>query len=145
MKGQNFGLMKELVPYVISGRKYVTSRVATEFRRKLVIGGRMNFFTGLRTPNCKRFGTGIVKDKIYWWIKQLPARHIIRESSILNESPLKDMDWKKFSYIEGFEEYNDFYHYFTNHPKRDLIDKVGLILFVFDFSIERLKQKELML
>jgi len=131
--------MSDLVPYVISGRKYVTSRPATEFRRKLIIGGNMNFFTGMRTPKVKRIGTGIVKDKLYWWLTQMPT---IRGNPMsvtphLWESPLEDIDWQKFAYIEGFDSYEDLYNYFTNHPKRKLIDEVGLILFVFEFSMAR--------
>lgn len=137
MKGQNFGLMKELVPYVISGRKYVTSRPATEFRRKLVIGGNMNFFTGLRTPNTKRIGTGIVKEKLYWWLHQL-----VENRANFWESPLMGKTWEEFAYIEGFNSYKELVKYFTNHPKKKLIAEVGLILFVFDFSIERLQNKK---
>lgn len=134
IRGQNFGLMPELVPYVISGRKYVTSRPATEFRKKLVIGGNMNFFTGMRTPNVKRIGTGLVKEKIHWWVKQIP---LAIDAAEMWESPIMEKNWLEFAYIEGFNDYFSFVKYFTNHPKKKLIEEVGLILFVFEFSIER--------
>lgn len=134
-RGQNFGLMPELVPYIVSGRKYVTSRPATEFRQKLVIGGNMNFFTGMRTPKVKRIGTGIVKEKIRWYLNQMPD--FLGGDWIFNESPLKGIDWNKFSWIEGFNIYTDFYDYFAKHPKRKLIEEVGLILFVFKFTMAR--------
>jgi len=140
IRGQNFGLMSDLVPYVISGRKYVTSRPATEFRRKLVIGGNMNFFTGLRTPNCKRIGTGIVKDKVYWWLHQMPITEL---SAKIWESPLTGIKWNDFAYIEGFNSYQDLVDYFFNHPKKKLIREVGLICYKFDFSMERYTQKKL--
>lgn len=134
MKGQNFGLMPFLVPYVISGRKYVTSRPATEFRKKLVIGGNMNFFTGMRTPNIKRIGTGIVKEKIHWYLGNIPKAIDIAE---IWESPIKGKNWLEFAYIEGFNDYYSLVKYFTNHPKKKLVKEVGLICFVFEFSIER--------
>lgn len=135
MKGQNFGLMPDLVQHVISGRKYVTSRPATDFRKKLIIGGAMNFFTGIRTPNCKRIGTGIVKEKIHWWSRQMP--NFLEGDWIFEKSPLKGINWNEFSWIEGFEIYTDFYDYFAKHPKKTLVKEVGLICFVFEFSMER--------
>lgn len=135
MKGQNFGLMPELVPYVISGRKYVTSRPATKFRRSLFIEGNMNFFTGLRTPNCKRIGTGIVKDKTYWWLHQLPRA---LDTAEMWDSPLMGKNWLEFAYIEGFNDYFSLVKYFTNHPKKKIIEKEGLVCFKFEFTIERL-------
>lgn len=139
IKGQNFGFHHEFIPLIISGRKYITSRVATPFRKKLIIGGKMHCFDHYRTANCHRIGTGIVKEKIYWWLTQMPT---IRGNPMsvtphLWESPLEDISWQKFAYIEGFDSYEGLYNYFTNHPKRKLIDEVGLILFVFDFSINR--------
>lgn len=126
--------MRELVPYVISGRKYVTSRPATDFRKKLIIGGNMNFFTGMRTPKVKRIGTGIVKDKIYWWPHQMPITEL---NAKIWESPIMGKNWLEFAYIEGFNSYQELVDYFINHPDKKIIKEVGLILFVFDFFINR--------
>ena len=132
--------MEKMVPLIISGRKYVTSRPATEFRRKLVIGGNMNFFTGMRTPKCHRIGTGIVIDKVYWWLHQTPITDL---SAKMWESPIMGKNWLEFAYIEGFNSYQDFINYFFNHPKKKLIREVGLICYKFDFSMVRYTQQKL--
>jgi hypothetical protein len=134
MKGQLFGFMKELVPLIISGRKYLTNRVATPFRQRLIIGGKMTIATGIRTPNYKRIGTAIVLEKKYWWPKHMPHPDALG-SSIKNVAPLDDMTWAHFAWVDGFAYYDQFYNYFMKH--KGPADKYGFVCYKFKFSIER--------
>ena len=134
MKGQLVGFMSELVPYIISGRKYLTNRVATPFRQRLMIGGKMTIATGIRTPNYKRIGTAILLDKKYWWKKHMPHPDKL-DTSIKNISPLDPLTWNEFAWTDGFNSYKDFYNYFMNH--KGPADEYGFVCYKFKFSIER--------
>ena len=128
--------MKEMVPMILSGRKIITNRIATPFRQKLEVGGTMHVFTGMRTPNCKRIGTAEVIEKANWKIYQIPHPDN-HEGVIYNMSPLKDMNWEQFAWIDGFDtyKYKEFYDYFTTHKK--IADELGFVCYKFKFSMER--------
>ena len=135
MKGQNFSFMKEMVPLIISGRKIITNRIATPFRQKLEVGGIMHMFTGMRTANCKKIGTAKVLDKVYWWKKHMaiPDNHFF---NLRSESPLTNVNWLKFSWIDGFNNFQAFYDYFMN--RKGKADEFGFVCYKFKFSIARL-------
>jgi len=137
MKGQNFSFMKEMVPHIISGRKIITNRIATPFRQKLDVGGIMHIFTGMRTANCKKIGTAKVLDKVYWHKKHMvvPDNHFFNLRKH-GESPLTNVNWLQFSWIDGFNTFGEFYSYFNN--RKGKADEFGFVCYKFQFSIERL-------
>ena len=131
MKGQNFSFMKEMVTHIISGRKIITNRIATPFRQKLEVGGIMHLFTGMRTPNCKKIGTAKVLDKVYWHKKHM----VTKVNYKYEESPLTNVTWEQFSWIDGFDDYKYFYVYFQNRKAK--ADELGFVCYKFKFSIAR--------
>ncbi len=137
MKGQNFSFMKEMVPMIISGRKIITNRIATPFRQKLDVGGIMHLFTGMRTANCKKIGTAKLIDKGIWNNSALRFLDEERAARMwLDICPyMTKHKWNftDFSYRDGFDNWNDFNLYFSN-KRYD----VGIICYLFEFSIERL-------
>ncbi|MCK5159112.1 MAG: hypothetical protein KAR08_08140 [Candidatus Heimdallarchaeota archaeon] len=133
MKGQNFSFMKEMVPMIIVGRKIITNRIATPFRRKLEVGGIMHIFTGLRTSNCKKIGTAKVIDKVYWTKNHMPGTEVAK---LVSSPPLEECDNSHdFAWIDGFDWYSDFYDYFIN--RKGKADECGFVCYKFEFSVER--------
>lgn len=131
---QNFSFMEKMVPFIISGRKVLTNRSATEFRGKCNVGDKMYVFTGMRTANCKRIGTGIVVERVFWKYEDVPVVQLFNK-----ESPIKGLSWARFSYRDGFESYLDFVLYFKKHKNQDL----GFYCYKFDFSMVRYTQQKL--
>ena len=125
---QNFSFMEKMVPLIISGRKIITNRTASEFRDKCDVGDTMYVFTGMRTPNCKRIGTAKVVERVFWRFKDIASVWERNESS-----PLKEMSWRHFVWCDGFDFFVEFKEYFKNHKNRDL----GFYCYKFDFSIAR--------
>lgn len=131
---QNFSFMEKMVPFIISGRKVLTNRSATEFRGKCNVGDKMYIFTGMRTANCKRIGTGNVIERVFWKYEDMVSiwnRH--------DPSPLKEMSWGHFVWTDGFDLFMEFKDYFQNHKNRDL----GFYCYKFDFSMVRYTQQKL--
>lgn len=108
MKGQSFTFMAFLAPKIISGEKRLTNRKATEHRRKLVPGGIMHLFTGLRTPSCVKLGTATVSGIHEWNPGDIPPFERNGE-----RSPHPDLSWYAFAQLDGFDRYSDFVEYFT--------------------------------
>jgi len=125
---QNFSFMEKMIPLIISGRKVLTNRSATEFRGKCNVDDKMYVFTGMRTANCKRIGTGIVVERIFWEFED-----IFSMWNRLDPSPLKDISWSHFVWCDGFDSLIDFKEYFRSHKNRDL----GFYCYKFDFNVGR--------
>ena len=125
---QNFSFMEKMVPLILSGRKIITNRSATEFRGKCNVGDTMYIFTGMRTANCKRIGTAKVIKRVFWKFEDVPILQLFNK-----ESPIKGLPWSRFSYRDGFESYPDFVLYFQKHKNRDL----GFYCYKFEFNVGR--------
>jgi len=125
---QNFSFMEKMVPLIISGRKVLTNRSATEFRGKCNVGDKMYVFTGMRTANCKRIGTATVIERVFWKFEQVPIVQLFSK-----RSPIKGLPWSRFSYRDGFDSFIDFKEYFRSHKNRDL----GFYCYKFDFNVGR--------
>lgn len=106
---QNFSFMKKLVPKILAKQKFITNRAYTEFRVKCKSGDIMHLFTGMRTPNCQKIGDALIKERVYWEPQEIP----IDTSSIANISPILMWTWEEFAKKDGFDNYNDFYNYFS--------------------------------
>lgn len=109
---QNFNFMSKLAPMLFK-RKSITNRALISYREKCDVGDIMHCFTGLRTKNCRKIGDGLVKRKIHWNIYMIPL-----ESLNYQRSPLLEYTWKEFVYIDGFDNYIEFWNYFMNHPTK---------------------------
>lgn len=124
---QNFSFMEKFVPMLMSGRKILTNRSATEFRGKCEVGDTMYIFTGIRTANCRRIGTGTVIERVFWKFNE----NIMLK--YYSESPIRGMYWKYFSWVDGFDYYDNFVVYFKKHKNRDL----GFYCYEFEFNVSR--------
>ena len=125
---QNFSFMEKMVPLIISGRKIITNRTASEFRGKCNVGDTMYIFTGMQTDHCKRIGTAKVIERVFWKYRQIPKIYNYHE-----KSPLGGLTWRAFSYRDGFNYYANFKEYFKNHKNRDL----GFYCYKFEFNVGR--------
>lgn len=120
--------MEKMVPMIISGRKILTNRSATEFRDKCSVGDTMYVFTGMRTSRCKRIGTAKAIERVFWRYEDIASMWERNEPS-----PLIEMSWAHFVWCDGFDSFIDFKEYFRSHKNRDL----GFYCYKFDFNIER--------
>lgn len=107
--------MKEMIPLVMNGKKYMTTRLETNFRLKLDIGDTIYIYSGIRTKEAKKHGEAIIVDRWRW------------NQSIFNQAFHDFMDtscpigigWEEFSKIEGFEFILDFTEFFEKKRYRD--------------------------
>ncbi len=125
---QNFSFMEKFVPMIMSGRKIITNRTASEFRSKCDVGDLMYIFTGMRTDHCKRIGTAKVIERVFWKFEQVPEIF-----NYHNKSPIESQTWHSFSWRDGFNYYSNFKDYFRKHKNRDL----GFYCYRFNFNIGR--------
>lgn len=123
---QNFGFMEKLIPKIISGEKYVTNRPYSKSRKKCRIGDTMHIFKKFRTKEVKKTCDAKVIDRFIWKINNAPKT---LKSAI--RRPLLDIkgrkiqlknnhnpNWFDFCVADGLVNYQDFYDYFSNHPKK---------------------------
>lgn len=125
---QNFSFMEKFVPMIMSGRKIITNRTASEFRSKCDVGDTMYIFTGMRTANCKRIGTAKIIERVFWKFEDIPSIY-----GRFDKSPLYAMSWLSFYYKDGFDSFISFRNYFKNHKNRDL----GYYCYKFEFNVGR--------
>ena len=125
--------MKELL---LSGQKKMTNRVISRFRLKCKVGDRMHCFINLRTPQIEKLFDAIVIQRPLWHIDDAPETEREAKYKPVIDYQHKDnmkirdkeIKWYEFAIIDGFEAYDQFYNYFSNHPKK----KKVFLTFVFE-------------
>ena len=126
---QNFSFKKEFVPKILAKQKFITNRAYSEFRAKCKKGDIMYLFTGMRTKNCEKIGDAIVKEVAYWRISEILLYKAEAKTKL---SPLRDMTWDLFAFVDGFDDYYEFVDFFSS----DKIYRNGILSYRFELITE---------
>lgn len=92
---------------VESGAKTQTIRKP----RKIKAGDTVQLFTGQRTKQCRRLGTGIVKCISKIDIELVGCERVI----YINDVRLHPVHYHDFAKKDGFSFYDDFFAFFDEH------------------------------
>jgi hypothetical protein len=118
--------MLGMIPLVMNGKKYMTTRLESEYRLKLDVGDTMYIYSGIRTKNAKKHGEAVVVKRWRW--NQI-AIHRISWATYVGSCPIGDIDslsfltWEEFSKVEGFNNLEELITFFNQkrYLNKDLI------------------------
>lgn len=107
--------MSILIPKILNGSKDHTNRQLTEFRDKCDINDLMYIWQNWRTPNCLKVAIAKVFFTAKWDISQAPRSESVAKKI---NSPIPNLSWYEFAIRDGFNNYEDFLHYFSNRKDK---------------------------
>ena len=113
---QIVSFMLGMIPLVMNGKKYMTTRLETDFRLKLNIGDKMYIYSGIRTKDAVKHGEAIVIDRWRWNQSIFTERKIFITENDFSPTFLK---WSEFTKVEGFNNLNELIEFFNQKRYRD--------------------------
>jgi len=104
--------MKEHINKVLDGSKDLTTRLYTSYRNKLRVGDTAYIYTGIRTPNAKKWGEAEITDRLMWNQADL-------NKDFFDTFPKKDINHKTFYQREGLDSWDDLMEFFSQDRYKD--------------------------
>ena len=142
---QIVGFKDFLIPKIMNGTKFYTTRIETPFRLKLDLKDTMYIFSGIRTKNAKKHADAIIKNRWRWNQYEIKKIYSVNEFVLRIENSVSPIGvkWSEFGKGEGFNSVVEFVQWFNQEEylSKPLITWQFELIDHFEFKLRLLNKR----